>query len=63
MSVACAQPSPIVPPPGCKFHPRCPLAGSLCREEEPELKEVEDGHVAACHVAHGVPVDGLANRS
>ena len=50
-------PSPISPPPGCKFHPRCPLAGPLCQVSEPELEEVEDGHVAACHVVHGVSVD------
>ena len=49
-------PSPISPPPGCKFHPRCPLAGTYCRESEPELKQIEDGHVVACHVAQGVPV-------
>ena len=53
-------PSPISPPPGCKFHPRCPLAGAYCQEAEPELKQVADGHMAACHVAHGIPVEGLA---
>ena len=53
-------PSPISPPPGCKFHPRCPLAGPLCQVSEPELKEVEDRHVAACHVVHGVSVDQAA---
>ena len=53
-------PSPISPPPGCKFHPRCPLAGPYCQVAEPELKEVEGGHVVACHVAHGVSVDQLA---
>ena len=53
-------PSPISPPSGCKFHPRCPLAGPLCQVAEPELKEVEGGHVAACHVVHGVSVDQTA---
>ena len=53
-------PSPIAPPSGCKFHPRCPLAGPLCQVAEPELKDVGDGHVAACHVVHGVSVDQLA---
>jgi oligopeptide/dipeptide ABC transporter ATP-binding protein len=53
-------PSPINPPPGCKFHPRCPLAGSYCQAAEPELKEIEAGHVTACHVAHGVPVEAMA---
>ena len=52
-------PSPISPPPGCKFHPRCPLAGTYCQEAEPELNPLADGHVAACHVAHGVPVGEL----
>lgn len=41
-------PSPISPPPGCKFHPRCPYAEPLCRTEEPLLKEVRPGHLVAC---------------
>ncbi len=41
-------PSPISPPPGCKFHPRCPYAEPLCRTEEPPLKEVRLGHLVAC---------------
>jgi len=42
-------PSPLDPPPGCTFHPRCPLAEDVCRRERPELREVAPGHVAACH--------------
>ncbi len=41
-------PSPINPPPGCRFHPRCPQADEQCRQEEPPFKEVEPNHFAAC---------------
>lgn len=41
-------PSPISPPPGCKFHPRCPYAEPQCKVEEPPLKEVKPGHLVAC---------------
>ncbi len=41
-------PSPINPPPGCRFHPRCPHATEKCRKEEPVLKEVEKDHFVAC---------------
>ncbi|MFY9542801.1 MAG: oligopeptide/dipeptide ABC transporter ATP-binding protein [Dethiobacteria bacterium] len=41
-------PSPIDPPPGCPFHPRCSLAIPECREEVPELREVDTGHMVAC---------------
>ncbi|MEM3897191.1 MAG: ABC transporter ATP-binding protein [Nitrososphaerota archaeon] len=44
-------PNPINPPPGCRFHPRCPIAGDICRREEPELREVEKGHYVACFYA------------
>jgi peptide/nickel transport system ATP-binding protein len=43
-------PSPLAPPTGCHFHPRCPHAMARCREEAPRLKEVASGHVAACHL-------------
>ena len=41
-------PSPINPPSGCSFHPRCAYAQEICGEEEPKLKMVE-GHMVACH--------------
>jgi oligopeptide transport system ATP-binding protein len=44
-------PSPINPPPGCPFHPRCPIAEARCRTEVPLLREVAPGHQAACHLA------------
>jgi peptide/nickel transport system ATP-binding protein len=44
-------PNPINPPPGCRFHPRCPIAGEVCRREEPELRKVEKNHYVACFYA------------
>jgi oligopeptide/dipeptide ABC transporter ATP-binding protein len=43
-------PSPITPPPGCRFHTRCPYAEDRCRREEPAMKEVRPGHFVACHL-------------
>ncbi|MEW5724810.1 MAG: ABC transporter ATP-binding protein [Thermodesulfobacteriota bacterium] len=42
-------PSPVNPPPGCRFHTRCPFVLELCRREEPRLEEMGLGHLAACH--------------
>lgn len=42
-------PSPISPPPGCHFHPRCPQTRPICSEEAPSLKEAAPGHYVACH--------------
>lgn len=42
-------PSPRNPPPGCRFHPRCPLAEDRCRSEDPTLEPLDDNHYAACH--------------
>jgi oligopeptide transport system ATP-binding protein len=44
-------PSPLRPPPGCVFHPRCPIAIDRCREEVPELRLVKPEHRAACILA------------
>jgi len=41
-------PSPITPPSGCRFHPRCPRANSGCTEKRPDLAEVKKGHFVAC---------------
>ena len=43
-------PSPLSPPSGCHFHPRCPHAFARCREERPVLRETAPGHRAACHL-------------
>jgi peptide/nickel transport system ATP-binding protein/oligopeptide transport system ATP-binding protein len=43
-------PSPIELPKGCRFHTRCPYAFDRCRVEEPKLREVLPGHLAACHL-------------
>jgi oligopeptide transport system ATP-binding protein len=43
-------PSPANPPKGCRFHPRCPLAIDVCREIEPEWREVAPDHWVACHL-------------
>jgi oligopeptide/dipeptide ABC transporter ATP-binding protein len=43
-------PSAINPPPGCKFHPRCPECMEICSKVKPELREVEKGHLLACHL-------------
>ena len=44
-------PSPMNPPKGCRFHPRCPVAQPNCSEEEPQLRELAPGHQASCHYA------------
>ena len=43
-------PSPINPPSGCNFHPRCPFAMDRCSVDEPVLKEVSSGHLLSCHL-------------
>ena len=46
-------PSPLDPPSGCHFHPRCPFATDRCRSEPPRLKEIAPGRFAACHLNDG----------
>jgi peptide/nickel transport system ATP-binding protein len=43
-------PSPLDPPPGCHFHPRCPFAFDRCRVERPALREIAPGRMSACHL-------------
>ncbi len=43
-------PSPLDPPAGCHFHPRCPHAGDRCRAEAPALREIAPSHLSACHL-------------
>ncbi len=50
-------PSPLDPPKGCRFHPRCPMRGARCETEEPVLRQVpgaSPGHCSACHFAERV---------
>jgi peptide/nickel transport system ATP-binding protein len=44
-------PNAVLPPPGCRFHPRCPIAQEVCKTEEPLLREVRKGRFVACHFA------------
>jgi oligopeptide transport system ATP-binding protein len=46
-------PSPIHPPAGCPFHPRCPVAEPRCKTDIPELRSLNNGHGVACHLARG----------
>ena len=45
-------PSPLSPPSGCTFHPRCPHVMARCREEVPALEAIAPGHWSACHLNH-----------
>ena len=51
-------PSPLDPPSGCHFHPRCPHASARCRQEVPLLREVEPGRWLACHLSDEAPQRG-----
>jgi oligopeptide/dipeptide ABC transporter ATP-binding protein len=53
-------PNPIAPPPGCRFHTRCPRATDICRQSEPPLTEYANGHLAACHHPLSVSAEEIA---
>jgi oligopeptide/dipeptide ABC transporter ATP-binding protein len=66
-TVAGEPPDPAAPPPGCPFHPRCPLARDICRSVRPELRLKVGGQVAACHVtpdagSPATPMAGTTSR-
>jgi oligopeptide/dipeptide ABC transporter ATP-binding protein len=48
-------PSPVSPPSGCRFHPRCRYATEICSQQEPPLVPHGEGHLAACHHPLNVP--------
>ena len=50
MVISGEVPSPLDPPPGCAFNPRCPFAMDRCTTETPELRELSPGHKVACHL-------------
>jgi peptide/nickel transport system ATP-binding protein len=51
-------PNPAAPPPGCYFHPRCPFAVETCRTEAPALRALAPGHLARCHRADELGLEG-----
>jgi peptide/nickel transport system ATP-binding protein len=48
-------PSPAAPPPGCRFHTRCPHVQDVCKRERPVLRALAPGHTVACHLAERLP--------
>lgn len=52
-------PSPVDPPPGCYFHPRCPYVQSICSQEEPEFKDHGGDHYVSCHFADSLKLKGI----
>jgi len=52
-------PSSANPPSGCYFHPRCPYVQDICKTEYPPLRDVGGGHMAACHFADELALEGI----
>ncbi len=55
-SIVGEPPSPVNPPSGCRFHPRCPSADDVCSATEPTMRPIGDGHFVACHHPLVTPV-------
>jgi oligopeptide/dipeptide ABC transporter ATP-binding protein len=55
-------PSPVNPPTGCHFHPRCPRRQSICSKVAPDLRELRPGQFAACHFPIGMPEKNVAQE-
>ena len=51
--------NPANPPSGCYFHPRCPYAKEICKQQAPEFREVGTGHQVACHFANELQLNGV----
>jgi oligopeptide transport system ATP-binding protein len=49
-------PSPVNPPSGCRFHTRCPLWQEICKQKEPEFRQVRSGQFVACHLVKSDPI-------
>ncbi len=56
-------PSAADPPPGCRFHTRCPWATEICSRVEPPLADYGNGHLAACHHPQNVSAEAIANAT
>jgi len=52
-SIPGSPPNLLQPPPGCRFHPRCPHVMDICKSEEPQIVELEKGHLVACWLCEG----------
>jgi peptide/nickel transport system ATP-binding protein len=51
VSIPGTPPDLLKPPPGCRFHPRCKFAKTVCKQDDPAYAELENGHFVSCHMA------------